>query len=117
MKTVDVSGIGGGYEHACQKMIQAGVEYLKHHGVPDNDEQKESKSDRMQGLKSAIIKAADGDCTGAMYYTSLGHAIARVSDENKYWDLFKDEPDRIYEWDGTIESVPKTELSERMEKK
>ena len=118
MKTVDVSGFGGGYEHTCQKMIQAAMEYMKEHGVPEDAEFKEDTSERVKGIEKVMMTACDNDCTGAMFFTARGHARQRVKmGDEWYFDQFKDDPTRVYEWDGTVDSVPKTELSEKMDQK
>lgn len=107
MKTVDVSGFGGGYENACQAMIKVAMEFFKNEHFPSVDELEEMKSEKMLKLERKMIEATGNDCTGVMFFTSRNHAYKRVElGEEKYFEVFKDTPERIFEWDGTEESIP-----------
>lgn len=114
MKTVDISGMGGGYENVCQRMLKNGREFLKKHG-----ELKASlhgyaniygvcdvKGEDAEALEKAVMEGIE-DCTGAMHQAVMGHLffIAK-SGEEKWLGEFKDTPERIYEWDGTPASCP-----------
>jgi len=79
----EISGFGGGYEATCRAMMIAGLDWLEanpdkkpqFHGykgvtgicVEDNDAAKE--------LSDAVVKAANGDCTGAMHQYTIAHAL------------------------------------------
>lgn len=79
----DISGFGrtSGYEHGCQTMLQAGVDWLRNkkkvnlkvktykniYGVL------EPKSKDAKELSKVICKAVDNDCTGAMHQAVMGH--------------------------------------------
>ncbi len=116
MKTVDVSGMGGGYEHTCQKMIEAAMKFFKENGVPELSELKDDENQKTKELEKVIIAASDNDCTGAMFYTARNHAYQRcLKGDEWYFDQFRDTPDCIYDWDGTHASVPKTDLSRKMD--
>lgn len=125
MKTIDISGMGGGYENECQKMVWAGIEFLNKepgeiffkqnnnvHGVIDT-----SHDNRTQRLESYIVNASD-DCTGAMVHSCMQHLWFISKNGLDKWLLeFNDQPDRYFEWDGTEKSCPKTDISEEMKNK
>ena len=79
-ETVDVSGMGSGYERACQLMIQSGIKFLK-----DNEFHFDyytykgvygicvSDAPWSKDLDKALIDAAGGDCSGAMHQCVIGH--------------------------------------------
>lgn len=102
MKTVDISGMGGEYEWACQMMIRAGLDCIDLIGVPSADEFKEgSESVRAGQIKTAMRSAlGDEGPSGAMFGAALTHVYKRASmGEKAYFDVFKDEQDRIYNFD------------------
>ena len=116
-KTVDVSGMGGSYESACQAMIKAGIDWQTENGPLTADEFKSEENPRMKSFEQELIKASGNDCTGAMYYTAKNHAFQRVTKGTDwYFGQFKNEPTRIYIWNGTKESCPVTDISEKMDK-
>jgi hypothetical protein len=116
MKTVDVSGMGGGYENHCQQMIKAAMEKMDELGVPNDEEIESANSDRYKAIEEAMMVACNRDATGASFFSSFGHAYHRkVKGDEWYFDQFKDNPDRVYEWDGTVASCPVTDLSKQME--
>lgn len=123
MKTVDISGFGGGYENECQKILKAGIEFLEKN--PGEIKFKQSKNvfgiidssedQRTSDLEDALVKAS-GDCTGGMVHATMQHLwFISKNGVDKWLEEFKDQQQRIFEWDGTVESCPKTDLSERME--
>lgn len=117
-KTVDVSGMGGGYESTCQAMIKAGIDWQRENGALTKEEFADENNPRTKAFEKALIKAADDDCTGAMYYTAKNHAFQRFTKgDDWYFRQFSDEPDRIYYWDGTSASCPVTDISKAMETK
>jgi hypothetical protein len=79
----EISGFGGGYEEACRKMVQAGLEwfdanteadpqfhsYKNVYGViwEDNEFAKE--------LSRVVVDASGGDCTGAMHQAAISHIL------------------------------------------
>ncbi len=79
--TVNISGMGGGYERMCQLMLLAGVEFLK--GKPNFTWDYRSytqvygvcwsDSADAKALDEALMKACDNDCTGAMHQAVIGH--------------------------------------------
>lgn len=48
MKTIDISGFGGGYEAGCQKMLLNGLKFLKEH--PNFDFKVYKQSPRVFGI-------------------------------------------------------------------
>lgn len=110
MKTIDISGMGGGYEHACQLMLQAAEEFLKHTPViaKEFDRLGYGETDNARMLTKVMVKAANNDCTGAMMGATLAHALYISAHGRQAWmtEVAGNDPDRIYEWDGTVNSVP-----------
>jgi hypothetical protein len=71
----EISGFGGGYEETCRKMLKAGLEWWDQHPDADpkfhgyigiygriTEDNKDAKA-----LSKAVVKGANGDCTGAMH--------------------------------------------------
>ena len=87
--TIDISGMGGGYEHCCQKMLRAGMKYLqnKPNFVWDYIEYKNiygicwSDSIHAKKLDEVITKVVNG-CTGAMHQAVIAHL--RYIHQNSY---------------------------------
>lgn len=126
MKTVDLSGLSGGYENICQQMLKNGIDYLTAKGligaysgiaykeyegvvgiaIPNTPE--------AEALDKAIMAGIDG-ATGAMHQCVVGHLkfIAKKGVDG-WLAEFHDEPNRYFEWDGTEKSCPETEISRRM---
>ena len=79
----EISGFGKGYEATCRKMVLAGLDWFDAH--PDADPTFHSykgiygalteDNDDAKALTAAMIAAADGDCTGAMYEATVGHVL------------------------------------------
>ena len=105
---VSISGFGGGYEDACQRMLQNGYDWL---------EKNESKKKRLRGhsykyvfglfeadskeakeLERAVMKGQDG-ATGAMHQAVMSHlfyiaahgADAWIEEATKKGQLLKGE--------------------------
>ena len=79
----EISGFGGGYESACRAMVVAGLEHLD--ANPHADPQfhgyqgiygsiTEDNADA-KALSEAVVKAANGDCTGAMHQAAISHVL------------------------------------------
>ncbi len=121
IKTIDMSGFGGGYEHTMQLMLRAGLEFLEQHPEVKHTDMRYhgyEGTEIAQKLESHIIKASNGDCTGAQFGCVLGHlfAIRRMGREEWLKKASESQVGRIFEWDGTEESCPKTELSEKFKR-
>lgn len=79
-ETIDISGMGSGYERACQQMLKAGLEYL--HDKPDfkfDFEEYErvygvcwSTSDEAKKLSDVVTSATEG-CSGAQHHVVINH--------------------------------------------
>jgi len=80
-ETVDISGMSGGYEVACQKMLRAGIKYLKEKSDFHFDYE---GFERVYGvcftetpwgkdLDKVLMEAVNNDCTGAMHQCVIGH--------------------------------------------
>ena len=79
----ELSGFGGGYEATCRAMVVAGLEHLD--ANPKADPQfrgykniygiiTEENADG-KALSDAVVKAANGDCTGAMQQAAISHIL------------------------------------------
>jgi len=83
MKTIDISGFGGGYEATCQAMLIAGMKWLKEHpdftfegyktyrgiyGVMTPPDTKLAKE-----LDDVLLKAALNDMTGAQHQAVISY--------------------------------------------
>ena len=102
-ETMDISGMGGGYERTCQMMLLAGRKYLednpkfiwdfKHYehiyGVCWSD------SEYGKALDKVLMGACNNDCSGAMHQVVIGHLqyihkngygewLGRVPGERRY---------------------------------
>lgn len=112
-RTVDISGMGGGYENACQRMLKAALDFpgSKNIGREDFDGMGFAKSDKAKEMQGEMLKAVDNDCTGAMMGTTLGHFFYIQKHGREAWlaEIEKTDPGRSYEWDGTVNSIPKAE--------
>lgn len=91
-ETIDVSGMGGGYERACQLMIQAGVKFLQEnefhfdyrtlkgvYGVAFSD------APWSEDLEKVLMDAVGGDCTGAMHQCVIGHLTYIHKESYEAW--------------------------------
>lgn len=75
----EISGFGGGYEKACQDMLDAGVRWLNEHPKPDLQMSGykgvygilNADSDDAKALEKVVVDAAHGDCTGAMHHAVM----------------------------------------------
>lgn len=79
----EISGFGGGYEAACRAMVFAGMDWCDEHPNADpqfqgyknvygviNEENQDAKD-----LTTAVVAAANGDCTGAMHQAAISHVL------------------------------------------
>lgn len=83
VKTWDISGMGGGYENACQKMLWTGLNYLLKFDHPEDFLKGRSEFKHIYGIvnlpfafdecKEEMLKAVNNDCTGAMMQVVTGH--------------------------------------------
>ena len=79
MKTIDISGMGGGYEAGCQLMLLRGLNYLKEHPDFDFGEYKSYRnvygicegSDRTKELDEIITTGVKP--SGAMHQFVISH--------------------------------------------
>lgn len=126
MKTVDISGMGGSYELACQAMLLRGMAYLAQNPNFKFDESYKtykgiygvcvSQTEQAKTLDEVITK--DIGCTGAMHQAVIGHLFYIHNNGYYAWlDDFKDEPGRIYEIDReTLEQELNKEIMLHKEK-
>lgn len=79
----EISGMGGGYEQVCRNMVIAGIEWADAKGDAD-PQYKEyeniygittGENADAKELQSAMFKAADNDCTGAMMQAAMSHVM------------------------------------------
>jgi len=77
-----LSGFGGGYEEACQKMLRAGLQWLEENPEADplvthNPQIYDIVNEENQAAKdlSAAVMAAIPDCSGAMHQAAMSHCL------------------------------------------
>ena len=116
MKTWDLSGMGGGYEEMCQRMLWRGVAYLAEVKPPVEMWQQVKGFKNAYGviltdgadlkaLERAIIQPGD-DVTGAMHQCVMGHLSFIHTHGIEKWrehlaeHRAPEEPVE-YAWDGT----------------
>lgn len=111
VKTINLSGFGGSYENACQLMVSEGIKAMQELGIPDPKEFGEfgfGESERAKQIQSRMCKAVNNDATGAQMGVSLSLAfyISKNGRDKLIEKMQAEAPDRIFEWDGTVESCP-----------
>ncbi|HMW40274.1 MAG: hypothetical protein K1X68_10755 [Saprospiraceae bacterium] len=82
-KCREISGIGGGYEEACRKMVISGMEWLENHknATPKFDQFKNiygftaNENEDMQKMQSAMNEAINDGATGAMMQCCTNHVL------------------------------------------
>ena len=100
VKTWDISGMGGGYENACQKMLWTGVKYMKTLKNPQDVMDKENVAE----CEKLMLKAIGNDCTGAMMQKVTGHLHYIAKNGYEKWFKFmedgrKPEQPTEFEWE------------------
>lgn len=103
-ETIDISGMGGGYERCCQLMLRAGREYLKNERNFAWDYKQyenvygicSSKSEEAKKLDTVLLDAAGGDCSGAMHQAVINH-LAFIH-KNGYEKWLEKGSDRRYRY-------------------
>lgn len=101
--TVDISGMGGGYERACQLMLRAGLKYLEnkpnfiwdYKGFEHIYGLCWSESENAKRLDKVLTKATGGDCSGAQHQAVIGHLCYIHKHGYEFW-LKQFEKDRQY---------------------
>ncbi len=101
--TVDISGMSGGYEATCQRMLYAGMKFLDEH--PDfHFDYKQSanivgvattNTPWCKMLDKVLADAAEHDCTGAMHQFVVNHLAYIYKHGKKEW-LAHAPPERRY---------------------
>ena len=113
-KTVDLSGLGGGYEDMCQRMLWRGVAHLAE-AQPPTEMWKQAKSykniygilstegDHLKALEKSIIKDGD-DVTGAMHQTVMGHLAYIHHHGQEAWleEVDNSRHEGFTEWEGEL---------------
>jgi hypothetical protein len=120
MKTVDMSGFGGSYEFTMQKMLENGERFLAANpGAVGKWKAWEnvtgimlSEDDDAKRLETAVMDGIN-DATGAMHQAVIMHLIFIARNGRDKW-LSEFPEDRKFDFNGTVSSCPKTELSEKM---
>jgi len=95
MKTIDISGFGGGYEATCQAMLIAGMKWLREHpeftfegykayrnitGIVVPPETRLAKE-----LDDVLLKAARDDMTGAQHQAVISHLAYIQAHGHEQW--------------------------------
>jgi len=108
MKTIDISGFGGGYEATCQRMLLAGMGYLATR--PDFDWSgyrgyknvygvvSANNTDAMD-LDSVLTAAALHDMTGAQHQVVVSHLHYIHQHNYEEWleEITSCHPERVYD--------------------
>ena len=101
-KMREISGLGGCYEHTCRLMVIAGMswwdenpsaqprfkQFKNFYGIT-TDENKD-----VQKMNSAMIAAANNDCTGAMLQVTTNHVLYA---HKNGWDKYVEEMEKFKE--------------------
>ena len=85
MKTCDISGMGGGYEKMCQRMLARGIAYLAEVNPPVEMWEKAKECANIYGimltegqdlkaLEACVIRSGD-DVTTAMHQAVMQHLL------------------------------------------
>ena len=91
----EISGFGGGYEATCQDMLEAGVLWLLSN--PDRRDIRIGEYEGIYGvaliegadgkeLERVVLRAADGDCTGAMMHAVM-RRLSYIRDHG--WEVYR----------------------------
>lgn len=99
-KCREVSGFGGGYEDACRKMVQTGMEWLDKHkeANPTFDQFKNvyglttNENDDMKDMQSAMNEAISNGASGAMMQVSTNHVL--YANKNG-WEKYISEMEKV----------------------
>lgn len=114
-RTATISGFGGGYEDACQRMLWRGVAYLSEvqppleiwdgvHGYKGFYGILHTEGTGARELEDAMLSGED-DVTGAMHQAVMGHLRAIHEHGVDWWldELRRDSgDDRLFEWEGEL---------------
>ena len=106
MKTIAISGMGGGYEAGCQLMLLRGLNYLKEHPDFDFSVYKslkntygicEGEGDKAKELDEVITKGTEP--SGAMHQAVISHLAYIHKQGHDAWiaEAGKHDGSRIYE--------------------
>ena len=98
MKTIEISGMGEGYEKACQTMLTAGLKFLSDHPKFDWSGYRSFKgivgvvmtdTPEAKALDRAMLDAVEkkGGGTGAMHQSVIGHL--KFIYEHSYWEWIR----------------------------
>lgn len=113
-QTIDISGMGGGYEDQCQRMLWRGVAHLAEAKPPPKMWKQATtyqgiygimmtEGDALKALEAAIIQPGD-DATGAMHQAVMSHLayIHRHGVEQWLQDAQKQGGRKVISWEGDI---------------
>lgn len=92
-ETVDISGMSGGYEATCQKMLRAGIKFLSEHKDFHFDYETYKgvygvcsiTTPWGKDLDKVLDEAANNDCTGAMHQCVIGHLYQIHKHSIEWW--------------------------------
>jgi len=98
-ETINISGMGGGYERACQMMLRAGIKHLEknpdfhfdYFTYPNIYGVAWTETPWGKELDKVLMDAIGGDCTGAMHQCVIGHlAYIHKQGYNKWLEELKE---------------------------
>jgi len=108
-ETVNISGMGSGYERACQLALRSGIKWLEEHpdfkfrvksytniyGVATIEVYGVKEYESLVGeLEKVMLEAVNNDMTGAMHQAVIGHL--RFINDNSYDEWLTKLSDRKY---------------------
>jgi hypothetical protein len=113
-QTIDISGMGGGYEDMCQRMLWRGVAHLAESQPPVGMWEQATQYRGITGIMTtdgAHLKALeaamihpDDDVTGAMHQAVMNHLawIHRHGVEGWLREAERRDPSRLRTWTGEL---------------
>lgn len=119
-QTIDISGMGGGYEDGCQRMLWRGVQYLAERKPPtamwEGAKQNPqivgvllTEGDELKKLEQYILDGCSG-ASGAMHQAVMNHLAYIHQHGTEGWlkEAKRRDSERLREWGGDLEDPDKT---------
>lgn len=100
----EISGFGGGYEEACQKMMLVGLDHLSASPPVDKDHLTEQEWDK---LRDVVGDSEDG-CSGMMVGAASSHALYAF---RSGWEAYQEKRREAHA--KYVEEAPTRETAER----
>ncbi len=114
-QTIDISGMGGGYEDGCQRMLWRGIQYLAERQPPVEMWERArqnpqivgvliTEGEELKSLENYILRGCNG-ASGAMHQAVMNHLawIHKKGQENWLKTAEEHGADRLTTWEGDLE--------------